>query len=396
MTERLYYKDTSLLEFDATIVETGKYEEQNYTVLDRSAFYPTSGGQLFDTGTLNDVLIQEVIENTNGDVWHLSETAVGEVGDNVHGTVHRSRRLLNSQKHTAQHILSHGFYRLYNYGTVSVHLGEEYAAVELNVASIPDEQVAKVEQMALDIIEENVPVEILFVGETEIEKIPLRRPPKRSGTLRIINIGGFEYSACGGTHCQTTGQIGILKIIGTEKMRGHTLVKYHVGRQAWEDYTQRVQVTTELSHHFSCHVKDIVENVFKLTDENKTLQQFNKRLQKELIPILVNTKATEFETVGSHSIVCTHVDILDAKHTAKLVGELAEKVRGMAIVLAGSRLFVAVAENSSLHAGMIVKQFVQQHNLRGGGNKSLAQVGDVGAMTIREIKDYFKQMINAE
>lgn len=168
MTERLYYGDPALLEFDATVVGQGQRGEMYFTLLDRSAFYPTSGGQLFDRGALNGIEIVETIEADDGEVRHLSNAPVGQTGDKVHGTVDRPRRQKNRQLHTAQHLISQVFIRLGDAETVSVHLGEEYGAVELNRVDITESELDQAERWTNELILDNLPVEIRVIDASDL------------------------------------------------------------------------------------------------------------------------------------------------------------------------------------------------------------------------------------
>ncbi|MFH2050315.1 MAG: alanyl-tRNA editing protein, partial [bacterium] len=257
MTERIYYKDPNILEFEANIVETGKKGDNYYTVLDKTAFYPTSGGQLYDTGKLNDISVIEVIEN-NDHILHLTDKEVGKTGGAVRGKIDKQRRQINRQNHTAQHILSQVFFRLFNFVTVSVHLGEQYGAIELNIDKIKQEQLKESEMLANDMVSSNLDIEILFIDSGELNKYPMRKIPERKGTIRIIKIGEFEYSACGGTHCNGTAEVGLIKITDTEMMRNHVLVKFLSGSLAVDDYMKRYDVTYKLATDMTCHYSDLI------------------------------------------------------------------------------------------------------------------------------------------
>jgi len=393
MTERLYYRDSSLLTFEATIIEQGEHEGKNYTVLDKSAFYPTSGGQLHDTGTLNGIAIIDVIETDAGQVWHISDKPVGKVGDTVHGVIDRDRRHMHRQMHTAQHILSQAFSRLYGYETVSVHLGREYAAVELDAKQVSLEQVASAEQMAQEVIGANHPVEILFVDGDEAINLPLRKVPVREGIIRVIRIGDFDWSACGGTHCNSTGEVVVLKITGVEKMRGRSLMKFLVGRQALDDYHNRFSVTSQLSQQFTCHVNDLVDKVSKLAADNDNMRREITRLQKELMPVWAEELATEAQSCGAYQLVCREMELSDDRHARQLAGLVAGCIDGVVLLLASERLLVAVSPESKLHAGHLAKQFCELTGLRGGGSAALAQIGGAKKEKMAHYKEVMGKLL---
>jgi alanyl-tRNA synthetase len=229
LTDRLYYHDPDLLEFEAVISSVHKREAKVGTVLDRSAFYPTSGGQLHDIGRLNGVAVIDVEEDEDGQVVHVTESTVGEVGRRIQGAVDAERRWRHRQQHTAQHILSALCANLYNAETVSVHLGESYGAVELDVPAVSDSDMTQLEAEANRVVREAQPVEILLLSPEEAQRLALRRPPAREGIIRIIKTGELDWSACGGTHCRNTAQVGLIKLAGTEKLRGHCVVRFLAG-----------------------------------------------------------------------------------------------------------------------------------------------------------------------
>ena len=231
MTERLYYKDPALLSFEGTIIEARQFNGKHLTVLDKTAFYPTSGGQPHDKGLLNSVAIFDVTES-DGNIQHISDSAVGTIGDRVKGEVDSGRRKHFRQLHTAQHILSSVFIELYDFQTVSVHLGEDYGAIELKQPSLEDDQLLKTEQLSNEYILQSLPVEIIFANEQEAQKLPLRKKPSRQGTIRIIKIGEIDYSACGGTHCHNSSEVGLIKIISVEKQRNNILINFLAGTGA--------------------------------------------------------------------------------------------------------------------------------------------------------------------
>ncbi len=394
MTERLYYHDSSLLEFEARIVENGRQDRNYYTVLDRSAFYPTSGGQPFDTGQIDDTRVIDVIVGPNNEVRHISEQRIGEIGDTVRGRVDFERRQIHRQKHSAQHILSQAFMQVCEAATVSVHLGEEYAAVELEADEISKQQLAEAEQLVNHVVQKNDPIETLFVEPDEVHNIPLRRAPKQSGTLRIIKTGDFDYSACGGTHCHATGEIGLIKIIGVERLRGHTLVKFLAGLQALQDYRQRFNITAALTAQLSCHMMQLEDNVNKLVDENKEFQRQVTQLQKDLLPTQAVSLSDRSFSCGDYVVVCERSDEFSPKLINKLASKVAERIGGCALISSDNRIVVAVDEKSGLSAADIVRAFIARTDLKGGGSATLAQVGGVDPSRLGEYREVFESIIN--
>lgn len=393
MTERLYYTDPTILEFDATIVKEIHHSGRVTTICDRTAFYPTSGGQLFDLGTLNGVPIVEVVEDDSGEIAHVTVGAVGRVGSQVHGRVEAARRWKNRQMHTAQHILSQSFVRAFGLETVSVHLGEEYAAVELDTAELTPEQLTSIEFDSNEVIAANLAVDILFLSAAEASGLPLRKIPDREGTVRVIKIGQFDWSACGGTHCSRTGEVGLIKIIGVERMRGKALVKFLSGVQAVADYRNRFDATDRLTRSLSCGVSDLGTKIEHLIEENKTLRREVAVLIKEVIPARASKMAITADRSGTVPLLFEAISDGESELAGNLASEISQQIGGLAAICSGDKLYIAVSPESGLHAGNLAKELASKHSLRGGGGPRAAQIGGVDFSSISQYRESIMEII---
>lgn len=390
MTDRLYYTDPELLEFEGTLLAVENPKEGVYqSVLDRSAFYPTSGGQSHDLGQLGVAEIIEVKEDSRGDILHVTAHPPGVVGEKIKGRVQFEHRMKNRQLHTAQHLLSQIFFRLIDANTVSVHLGDEYGAIEFDVDSISENVLAEAERMVNRVVIDSIPVEILFVDSSEIGQLGLRREPKRSGKLRIIRIGEFEATACGGTHCTHTGQVQLVKLIGNETIRKRTLVKFLAGVQAFNDYVTRFEVTTRLTKALTSGLNDLPDKCDKLVDEIKTLKRELTAARKELIPAMVNDLLDHKIMLKGIPALLTTLPEEKIELGQSLALELASKLDGLALLVIGSRIIIACAESSNTKAGQLMRALAQHSNIKGGGNDILAQ----GAGASSNELDYYRQLL---
>ncbi len=395
MTDRLYYRDSGLLSFEGQIVLSGSLSDGRFfTVLDRSAFYPTSGGQSHDTGFLGEVPIVDVTEDENGAVRHISDRVVGQAGDSVTGTVDGTRRRRNRQLHTAQHIVSYAFYKLYGYETVSVHLGDEYGAVELAVAELPAEEVQAAEELANSIVGENVPVEIIFASEEELVNFDFRKPPKRNGTVRIIRISPYDCSGCGGTHCSSTTEVGLIHLTGTEPMRKHALVNFLTGDQVFADYRSRYAITDDLARFFTCHVTDLPDKVHRLANDLKSSQRELNAARKELLPRRAEELAGSPIRIGRFDTVCRTFEDIGGPLSTQLAGLVAERVKGIALFLVDGRLLLAVGSATELHAGNLMKKLTKITSLKGGGGPLIAQAGGAESGKLSEYRDILAELID--
>jgi alanyl-tRNA synthetase len=274
-----------------------------------------------------------------------------------------------------------------------VHLGEEYGAVELASTALSAEQVHDAEQLTNEIIGENLSVEIVFAEGIDLDKLPLRRIPKREGRLRVIKIGEFDYSACGGTHCICTAEVGLLKIISVEKQRGNTLIKFLSGEQSLADYQRRFEITDKFSQTFTCNVADLPSKVSDLASRNKSMRREISELQKQLMPIRVEQLSAKARKQGTLKVVCQEVSDLDGSVANTLASKLAERITGVAIIATEGRVIIATSKSSNVNAGELVKRLCENTAFRGGGSERLAQVGDVSSSQFTELASSLEEMI---
>ena len=393
MTERLYYKDPGLLSFEGTIIEVIESNGRHITVLDKTAFYPTSGGQPHDKGLLNSVAIFDVTES-DGEIQHISNSAVGSKGDRVKGEVDLGRRRYFRQLHTAQHILSSVFIELYDFETVSVHLGEDYGAIELKQPSLESDQLLKAEQLSNEYILQSLPVEIIFADEQEAQKLPLRKKPSRQGTIRIIKIGAIDYSACGGTHCNNSSEVGLIKIISVEKQRSNILINFLAGTRAKKDYDKRFEVTDALSKQLTCAVDELKLRFDKILEENKMYRQQLGQLQNELLPIKINEAAAQAESSNSTNFVCIEVDSMDSKLIGSFATSLADKISGIALIQLEDCIIIGVCDTIDIEAKDIARRFSSELNLKGGGGKTMAQLGGALKGQLNKYREVLVNILN--
>ncbi len=226
-TRRLYYDDAYLLEFDAEVAERTVHEGSPAVVLDATAFYPESGGQPWDRGTLGGIEVLKVLD-LDGTILHVLKAEIAS--GRVTGKIDRTTRLDHMQQHTGQHVLSQAFWELLKGETLSFHMGPDISTLEIGLKAIDDAGGDRVEDRANAIVWEDREVKTYFVPEERIGEVPLRRPPKKQGLLRVVEVDGFDYSACGGTHVGRTGEIGLIKLGGIEKIRGNLRFEFPLRR----------------------------------------------------------------------------------------------------------------------------------------------------------------------
>ncbi|MDD8025922.1 MAG: alanyl-tRNA editing protein [Acidobacteriota bacterium] len=275
-TERLYFEDVSRIVFEARVIERRVVEGSPAVVLDRTCFYPESGGQPWDLGTLGGIPLARVIDE-DGVILHVLEREAG--GDVLRGEVDWPRRFDHMQQHTGQHILSQAFLEEARGETKSFHLGPDVSSLEIGLPEASDGLLERVERRANAVVFEDREVRTFFVPAERISEIPLRRPPKVTGTIRVVEVMGFDFSACGGTHVRRTGEIGLIKIIAGEKIRGNLRFVFVCGGRALAEFQVRSRVVRDLVGRFNVPPADLPGQVEKLSGEAKALKKSFRALE---------------------------------------------------------------------------------------------------------------------
>ena len=264
MTLRKYYDDSYARRFDARVVESGISDTGPSAVLDQTFFYPSSGGQPHDTGTLGQARVTNVIiREEDGAVVHQLDSPLPE--GPVAGALDWERRFDHMQQHTGQHILSQAFLRRANAPTIGFHLGQEAVSIDLEAARLDDATVLEAEALANEIVALNLAVRAWFPEDDELAGLALRKTPDVRGKLRVVGIGEFDYSACGGTHVAATGEIGLIAVHKTERLTRGTRIEFLCGGRARADYARKHALIRELSASLTCAPSEIVASVSRLS-----------------------------------------------------------------------------------------------------------------------------------
>jgi alanyl-tRNA synthetase len=280
MSDRIYYTNAQCTEFDATVTAVTRLHERPAVALDATAFYPTSGGQPFDTGTLGDARVVDVIESEAGDVWHVLDRGI-EAGRRVHGTIDWERRFDHMQQHTGQHILSAAFDRLSRARTVGFHLGALVSTVDLSIDLVAG-AIDEGETEANRIVWEDRPVGIRLVAEAEAAALPLRKEPGRSGALRVVDVQGYDLSACGGTHVSRTGAVGLIAVLSAERLRGGVRLEFVCGTRALRSLRTFRDAVSACIRHVSVAPEELPAALERLQAENREQRKAVKDLQEHL------------------------------------------------------------------------------------------------------------------
>jgi alanyl-tRNA synthetase len=377
MTERLYYHDPYLVEFDATVVERTTHEGRTALVLDRTAFYPTSGGQPFDTGALSGACVAAVVETDDGRILHLVDRAPELM--RVRGTVDWARRFDHMQQHTGQHVLSAAFDRVLNARTESFHLGADYSTIDL-ARELTAAEIAKAEDEANRVVWEDRPVAIRFAGPDEIAALPLRKEPKREGTLRLIEVQDFDLSACGGTHVARTGAIGLIAVAAAERFRGGSRITFLCGARALSGYRLLRDAVGGSVRALSVLPAELPAAIERLQADAKDMRRQIKDFQERLAAGEADALVARAEDVGPFKLVAAVLPGWDANGLKAIASRIAER-SGHATVLLGdpapAAIVIARAPGVAVDAGAVLKAVLSRHGGKGGGRPEMAQGGGV-------------------
>jgi alanyl-tRNA synthetase len=380
MTERLYYHDPYLREFDANVVERTTHDGKAAVVLDRTAFYPTSGGQPFDTGTLSGATVLDVIDTDEGKILHVVDRAPDAA--RVSGTIDWTRRFDHMQQHTGQHVLSAAFDRLLNARTESFHLGADYSTIDL-ARELSAAEIARGEDEANRVVWEDRPVAIRFAGADEIAKLPLRKEPKREGTLRLIDVQDFDLSACGGTHVARTGAIGMIAVAATERFRGGSRVTFLCGGRALAGYRSLRDAVAGSVRALSVLPAELPAAIERLQadarDQRKQIKDFQSRLAIQEADALADAAEAG---AGQVRLVAASLAGWDAAGLKSIAARIVERP-GYVVFLVSepAPAAIVVARSAGLphDAGGLLRKLVDRHGGKGGGRPELAQGGGVTA-----------------
>ena len=377
MTNRLYYTEPSCRRFEALVTRAFEHEGRTAVVLDRTAFYPSSGGQPYDTGQLGGTAVLEVIDGD--DLVHVVAAPLA-AGAAVTGEIDWPRRFDHMQQHTGQHILSAAFERQFDNPTVGFHMGAEASTIDL----AREASAAEIEQSVDEsnrIIWEDRPVTIRFVSRAEAATLSLRKEPDREGALRLIDISGFDVCACGGTHVDRTGAIGLVVVLAVERMRGGSRLTFVCGTRALRTLRTYRDVVAGSVKALSVLPVDLPAAIERLQDESKDLRRQTRTLQEKLAEHEGARLAARAPEVAGVRLVIETAD-LDVPGLKALAGAAIGSARACVVLATTAQpvsLVIACSPAVPIDANALLQQLIRRFGGRGGGKSGLAQGGGLAA-----------------
>lgn len=397
MTERLYYDDWRRVQFGATVLGCTQYQENASlwaVELDQTAFYPTSGGQPNDQGWLGDAKVLDCIDLEQKVLHILDRPVIGK----VEGLIDVSRRRDHMQQHTGQHILSQAFVQIADAQTCGFHLGVESSTIDINLENCSQEIVSKAEELANSIVFDNRPISVHNVEQKDLPRFNLRKQTERDGIVRLIEIADFDISPCGGTHANSTGEVGMIVIRSTERAKKLCRVEFLCGQRALNDYRQIHKSTTATASMLSTTRSAVPELVAKLQQEQKTLQ---KKI-RELLEIALHHEANQLlESAARNSSGLRIIQGCFAEkdiEEVKLLAHILVSHPDTVALLSSSKdsfriLFARSASSNQVDCGKLLAEFCKTFGGRGGGRPDFAQ-GGVQNVTAVELQLALEELAN--
>lgn len=396
VTERLYYQDPTQTTFESRVLEAREFEGQPAVVLDRTAFYPTGGGQPNDTGFLNGIPVIDV-QVADGEVLHVLESPLTE--HVVRGEVDWGRRFDHMQQHTGQHILSQAFMEICEGETVGFHLGEASCTVDIDRAPLSDDQIAAVERLSNQVVFEDREVIAGFVERDELVSMPLRKMPVVEGAVRIVQVAGFDWSPCGGTHTSRTGQVGPIKVSRVERRKKTSRIHFLCGWRTLADMARKQHVVGELMSHFTTSENELLASVERLEAEGKRLRKMLAETQMSLLEHEVaqwQESALSVDGLGIVSKVFDDRDVSVVREAARRLTEAGSFVALLAISEPRPQLVFASSEDVTANMGQLMQAACALIGGKGGGCPHLAQGGAPAGAALALALEEAKRLLETE
>lgn len=376
MTRKLYWENPYLFETDAKVENILNNEDGFNIILDRTILYPDmSGGQPGDDGTINGVRVTKTYEDGDKLVHVIQERlSPGKAKLRING----DRRIDLMQQHSGQHLLSGVLFRLFGAETVGFHLGEEYTTIDLNVTDLSEDEYFRAEQLCNKIIQSNFRIKSYVVSSEEAKLLPVRKNPSVEKNIRVVEIDGFDYSPCGGTHVAATGELGLIKVIKKEKYKGNTRIYFLTGQRAVDDYISKFNTVREISSVLSAGDSQVVERFYNIYNERNSLSKEMKDLKERLLSLESENLLREAKLHGEGRIICKLFDNKDFKEISYMGNWLTNTNERLVLIFgiegsSISQFLISKSKDIELDLNGIYKELSSHYQVKGGGNSNTVQ-----------------------
>lgn len=420
-TERLYYNDSHLIEFEARVIDvTERVSGWTAVVLDRTAFYPTGGGQPSDTGTLNGSRVVECIDDGERGVLHVVQGLAPARDAIVSGRIDWLRRLDHMQQHTGQHILSQAFINLFNAPTKSFRVLETTCEIDVDLSNPANETIERAVELANNVVWEDRAIAIHNVSSEEAASMPLRKESARTGELRLIEIEGFDLTPCGGTHAYRTGEVGMIAMRSWERAKGLTRIEFVAGVRALADYRKANRTAREVAALFSTGRDDAPKYAAQMVEENKDLHRQVRALEEvaagveaerllasssiqpdgtRIVSHIFDSRDANSRDASSRDAASRDAASRDAEFLKKIAHALMTHPRTIALLAScdkdAARLVFARSSDARGDMNTLMREACTLLDGRGGGKPDLAQGGGKNVAHLTEALERALQSLSA-
>ena len=375
MTERVYLNNPYLRQLDARIVEKIYKDDKYYIKTNRTIFYPNlAGGQPGDKGTISGVKVLDTY-NDNEDIVHVVQDNIQS--DKVLLSIDWYNRFDYMQQHSGQHLLSAVFYKLFNGETVGFYIGKEYVYIDVNLPTINDEEIIKIEEFANKIIFSNFPMKSYIIEKSELNKLPNIKNSVTNSKIRIVEIDGIDFSPCCGTHLRHTGEIGLIKIRKVENYKGNIRVEFVCGNRALKDYTWKNNHIKNIANLLSSKDKDVQDKVFKLYNQKEELEKTNKALKEELCIYKGDKLLDSAKNINGFNFIYSEFKDLKFNEVNNIASYLMDLNKN--IILFGIynkeyfQFLIGRSSDININMKNIFKNVSENLDIKGGGSNQVVQ-----------------------
>ncbi|WCK56226.1 DHHA1 domain-containing protein [Aneurinibacillus sp. Ricciae_BoGa-3] len=399
MQHKLYYQDPYITEFTASLIGQGIDDNgRPYVILNQTAFYPTGGGQPYDTGELNGTAVIDV-EEVGGQIRHILEHPL-EHTQTVSGRINWKRRLDHMQQHTGQHILSASFEQLFCAATVGFHMGSEIVTIDLAISDLSWDLAGQAEELANRIVFENRIITPRFVESEELKELPLRKAPTVTENIRIVTIEGFDHNPCGGTHPARTGDVGPIKVLGWEKNKGNIRVEFVCGARTLQVLDKKQRILRDATRLLISSETELAANIERVLAERKNLEKQLGEANDKLLAYEADACIAAAVALGGAAWIQRIYSNRPLPELQKLAKMIADKEASAVVLLfsTGNRTQVVAARGTEvvLSAGDWIKEIMPFIGGKGGGSAAIAQGGAVTEIPAEEIVQYALDKLKAK
>lgn len=380
-TRRLFDENAYLAEFESTVLSCEKTEKGFSVILDATAFFPEGGGQFPDMGTINGIEVLDVQEDKEGVIRHLLANEI-PAGEKVAGKIDWLRRFDFMQQHSGEHIFSGIAHEKYGAANVGFHLGLYETTIDLDVP-LGEEQISEIETLVNEAVYKNIPIEISYPSEEELEVLPYRSKKKLTGKIRIVTVPGYDICACCGTHVKTTGEIGIVKITAFQNYKGGTRLFMLCGKRAFMDYLSKNRDVIKVTNSLSVKPEELCMAVKRLENEITEHKIYESALKKELFEL-------KAEKLGTGEKICVFEKNLSPDELRRYCLTLTENFKIAGVFCGEDGNYKYAVSSKTENCSAFAKEMNAVLNGRGGGKPELIQGGC--SAKAEEIEDFFNKL----